>query len=129
MHPKYKTPVGSIVFLSSVSLTIAVLSTLGVGNQEAYQMLQAGCGLAFALTYLVMFAIPLLTGKGSLFLRGAAVSGFLMTLLYAVFSIFPIVDVVDPVLFAVKIGAVVIALNAGGALLYWRATVRRGLAR
>ena len=51
-----------------------------------------------------------------------------MTLLYAVYSMFPIVDVVDPMLFALKIGAVVIALNAGGAAIYWRATIRRRLA-
>ncbi len=54
-------------------------------------------GILYALTYLVMFAIPLIAPreKPSWGLRWAAVSGFLMTLLYVVLSVVPIVEVPD----------------------------------
>jgi amino acid transporter len=59
LHPQHKTPVGSIAFIGGLTLTLAILNSLGAGNQEAYQLLQNAGGVAFALAYLVMFAIPL----------------------------------------------------------------------
>ena len=127
LHPKYKTPGGSIALIGGATLTIALLTSLGAGNQEAYQLLQNASGIAYGLAYLVMFAIPLLAPgeKPSWILRLAAVSGFLMTLLYVILSVFPIIDVPNRFSFAVKIGGVVIGLNLAGALFYWRAEARR----
>jgi hypothetical protein len=48
-----------------------------------------------------------------------------MTLLFAVLSIFPIIDVKDALSFTVKVSGVVIAINALGALYFWRANNRR----
>ena len=48
-----------------------------------------------------------------------------MTLLNMVLSVFPIIDVPNHLVFAVKISGVVIGLNLAGALLYWRGDVRR----
>jgi membrane associated rhomboid family serine protease len=48
-----------------------------------------------------------------------------MTLLFVVLSIFPIINVPNRVLFAGKIGGLVLGLNLAGALLYWRAHNRR----
>ena len=75
-----------------------------------------------------MFAIPLAaSGRKNLawILRVAAASGFLMTLLNMVLSIFPIIDVPNRFSFAIKISGVVIGLNLAGALYYWRAQTRR----
>jgi hypothetical protein len=53
--------------------------------------------------------------------RTAALSGFLMTLLYVVLSIFPIIDVPNPWLFTVKIVAVVGGLQCAGTVYYrWK---------
>src|ERR1700686_4429274 len=118
LHPRYKTPGGSIALLAAATLGIALLTSLGSGNQEAYQMLQSASGIAYGLAYLAMFAIPLAAAgeKPSLFLRAAALSVFLMTLLNVVLSLFPIIDVPDPVAYGVKIGGLVLALNAAVAL-------------
>lgn len=127
LHPKYKTPVGSITFLGVVTFVLAILTSLGAGNQEAYQLLLNASGVAYGLAYLTMFAIPLLAPgeKPSWWLRAAAASGFAMVLLNVVLSMFPIIDVPNPVLFGLKIGGVVLALNLAAALFYWRAERRR----
>ena len=57
--------------------------------------------------------------------RVAAVSGLAMTILYAVLSIFPIIAVRNTASFTTKVSGVVIAINAAGALYYWRASKRR----
>jgi amino acid transporter len=127
LHPKYRTPVGSILVVALMILLFAAGANLGVGSQEAYQLLNNASGICYALTYLVMFAIPLIAPgeKPSRLVRLAAVSGFLMTLLYVVLSIFPIINVVSGALFTLKISSVVILTNLLGALLFWRAKARR----
>ena len=67
-----------------------------------------------------MFAIPLAARgeRPSWSGRAAALSGFLMTLLYVVLSVFPIIDVLDPWMFTVKIVAVVAGLQCAGAAYY-----------
>jgi hypothetical protein len=53
-------------------------------------------------------------GGAPLWLRIAAVSGFVVTLLYIVFSTFPIVEVVNPYWFAAKIVGVTLITNLIG---------------
>jgi amino acid transporter len=127
LHPRHKTPGGSIALIGGATLVIAMLTSLDAGNQEAYQLLQNASGIAYGIAYLVMFAIPVLAPgeKSSWMLRVAAVSGFAMTLLYVILSVFPIIDVPNPSVFAAKIGGAVIGLNVAGALFYWRAETRR----
>jgi hypothetical protein len=48
-----------------------------------------------------------------------------MTLLYAVLSIFPVVDVRNPASFALKVGGLVLGVNVAGALYFWRANERK----
>jgi len=100
---------------------------LGTGNQEAFQILQNGQNISYGLAYLALFAIPLLAPGEKPFwaLRVAAVSGFLMTLLNVVLSLWPIIDVPNPLAFAIKVGGLVIALNLAGAWLYRRGEIRR----
>lgn len=127
LHPKHKTPVGSIAFIGAATLAFSLATNLGAGNQEAYQLLQSASGVAYGVAYLVMFAIPLIAPgkKPSRMLRVAAASGFAMTLLNIVLSVVPIIDVPNRFLFAVKIGGAVIGLNLAAALFYWRADTRR----
>jgi hypothetical protein len=83
------------------------------------------------VTYLILFAIPVVglrhaSPKPALWLRIASVSGFAVTVLYVVLSIFPIIDVASWLSFAGKISGVVIGLNLVGVALYWNASRRRG---
>jgi len=127
LHPRYRTPVGSILFVAFMILLFAAGANLGAGSQEAYQLLNNAAGICYALTYLVMFAIPLMAkgGKPSWPVRTAALSGFLMTLLYVVLSVLPIIDVPNSTFFTLKISAVIIGSNLLGAFIFWRAVVRR----
>src|SRR5271167_161609 len=94
-------------------LLFAAAANLGAGSQEAYQLLNNGSGICYALTYLVMFSIPLVAKgeKPSRLVRAAAASGFLMTLLYVVLSVFPIIAVPNGALFTVKVSSVIAGSN------------------
>ena len=131
LHPRWKTPTNSILFVSIVTFAVGAAGVIGVGEQEAFQLLNNGSGILYALTYLAMFAIPIL-GVGSirrppLWLRAAACSGFLMTLLYVVLSVLPIVAVGSRLLFAAKIVLFIVAANALGTAVFVAAARRRSL--
>jgi glutamate:GABA antiporter len=129
VHPRYRTPVNSIVFVGAATLALSIAGLVGVGKQEAFQLLWNASAIFYGLTYLVMFAIPLIGLRGSgprppLWLRAAAVSGFLMTALYVTLSILPIVEVESRLRFAAKICALIAATNAIGVAIF--VTRRRG---
>jgi amino acid transporter len=128
LHGRYQTPVNSILFVGAVTLAFSMIGLVGVGKQEAFQLLWNASGIFYALTYLVMFAIPI-AGKGAargpLWLRLASLSGLLMTLLYVGLSILPIVDVASQLVFALKISTVIALTNLAGWALYSRARRRR----
>lgn len=133
LHPKYKTPVNSILFGSTLILGLGLLSLIGANNQEAFQVLWSGAAMFYALTYLVMFALPLFGLRGveprpPVWLRIAAASGFVMTLLNVVFAIFPIVQVESRWGFAAKILAVIGGANLLGAMVFLTAARRRSRA-
>jgi amino acid transporter len=123
LHKRWKTPVNSIVFVGAITLVFALASLIGVGPQEAFQLADNAAGVFYGIAYLVMFAIPLvglhtLRAGAPLWLRISAVSGFVVTLLYIVFSTFPIVDVVNPYWFAAKIIGVTLGTNLIGVALF-----------
>ena len=130
LHPRFKTPVNSILFVGVVTLALGSLSLIGVGQQESFQLLFNAGGIFYALTYLVMFALPLfglrtLKPAPPWWLRLAAASGFLMTLLYVTLSVFPIIDVKSPLTFTAKITAVIFLANTVGVAIYLVARRRR----
>jgi glutamate:GABA antiporter len=123
LHPRYRTPVNSILFVGAMTLATGFLGIVGVGQQEAFQLFQNAAGSFYALTYLVMFALPMAGFRGieprpSLPLRIACGSGFLMTLLYVVVSVFPIVAVGSEGAFAAKVGGVIGGANLLGASIF-----------
>lgn len=123
LHAKYKTPVNSILFVGAATLAMGIVGLIGVGKQEAFQLLWNASGVFYALTYLVMFAIPLIglrhiEPRPPTWLRVAALSGFLMTLLFVALSIVPIVKVESTASFALKIGGLIVITNIIGASIF-----------
>ena len=123
LHATYKTPVNSIALVGVCALVFAVISLVGVGQQEAFQLVWNASGMFYALTYVVMFAIPIfglrsVKPRPPLWLTLASWSGLLMTLLYVALSIFPIIQVGSVAVFAIKISVVIVGANVlGGAIL------------
>jgi amino acid transporter len=126
LHPRYRTPSGSIAVIGAVSFLFAMLANFDSGNQEAFQLLDNAAGILFGLTYLTMFAIPLVAGgeKPGFGVRLAAASGFLMTLLFVTLSVFPIIEVANAGRFTAKVIVVILGLQGAGALYFRRAQRR-----
>src|SRR5829696_3299809 len=121
LHPKYKTPVNSILFVGAVTLVLGLLSLSGVGAQEAFQLLDNAGGVFYAGTYLVLFAIPMFGMKAfgvkaPWWLKIACASGFLVSVVFICFSAVPIIEVQSPLTFALKIISVVVLANVVGVL-------------
>jgi amino acid transporter len=119
LHDRYRTPVNSIIVVGASSFAIALLSLIGVGQAEAFQLLFNASGMFYALAYVVMFAIPLfglrgITPAAPWWLKMAAWSGLIMTLAYVFFAMFPIIQVESPLIFGLKIAAVVALMNLVG---------------
>ncbi len=132
LHPRYHTPRNSIIFVGALTLALTLLGQIGVGMQEAFQLLENAAGIFYAFTYLALFAIPIFGAKylpepPPLWLRLAAGCGFAVSLLYSVLSVFPIIDVASWQMFAAKIIAVLVGTNLIGVGVYFAG--RRGTAR
>jgi amino acid transporter len=130
LEPRRRTPVNSILFVGIVTLAFAIASQVGVGAQEAFQLIDNAAGIFYAIAYLVLFAIPIcgskhLERRAPLWLRLSAVAGFLVTLLYVVLTIFPIVDVQSRFSFAAKIIIVTVVANLIGAFIFAQGERRR----
>jgi amino acid transporter len=123
LHAKYKTPVNSILFVGIVTLVIGAASLTGVHAHEAFQLIDNAGGVFYALTYLVLFAIPLfgmkaLGVKAPWWLKIACASGFIVTLIYIRYSIVPITTVENLQSFGLKIIVTVVVANVVGVGLY-----------
>jgi glutamate:GABA antiporter len=118
LSPKYRTPVNSILFIAGCALLFAFLGMTNVGEQEAFQLLETAAGVFYGVTYLALFAIPLIGLPAPLWLRVLSLAGFATTTLYVILSIFPIVNVVSPLAFALKIGLLIVGANVIGIVLF-----------
>ncbi|MFN2476679.1 MAG: APC family permease [Chthoniobacterales bacterium] len=123
LHPRYKTPVNSILFVAVVTLAFAIASLIGVGAQEAFQLIDNAAGIFYAIAYLILFAIPIyglrqVKSHAPLWLKIAAVFGFAVTVLYVLLTIFPIVEVQSPLWFGAKIVLTTVGANVVGWLIF-----------
>lgn len=119
LHATHRTPVNSILVVAVFSFAMSVISLVGVGQAEAFQLMFNASGIFYGLTYLVMFAIPLVglrgvTPRPPWWVKGAAASGLVITVLYTVLSLFPIIQVASVTTFALKITLVIVGLNLVG---------------
>ena len=123
LHPRFRTPTNSILFVSAITIGLSLAGQAGVGVQEAFQLLENAAGIFYALTYLALFAIPIfgvasLSRRPSRLLRIGAACGFAVTLLYSTLSVFPIIDVASWQIFAAKIIVVIVGANLLGVAIY-----------
>jgi glutamate:GABA antiporter len=129
LSDKYKTPVNSIFFVGAATMVLSSLGLIGVGKQEAFQLLWNSAGIFYALTYLAMFAIPLV-GLARAPVRPpwpvkvCALSGLVMTALYVCLSVLPIVPVGSRTVFALKIIGLIVVTNLIGVALYLSSSLR-----
>ena len=129
LHSKYKTPVNSILFVGACALGFGLLGIVGVGMQEAFQLLDNAATIFYASAYVVLFAIPLFAAariglRAPAWLKVASLSGLLVSLLGIALTIVPIVEVQSKLSFALKLIAVTLVFNLAGAALF-RAGRRR----
>jgi amino acid transporter len=130
LDPIRRTPVHSITVVAVATAVFGVAGLAGVGAQEAYQLLGNAALVLYALTYLVMFAIPIVGSRTAgarapFWIRALAASGFAMTLLFIAVAVFPIVRVESSSAFAGKIGGVVLVANVAGLALFGAERRRR----
>ena len=130
LHPKYRTPVNSILFMGGVALAASMAVLIGTGSQESFVLLQIWAWTFYGLAYLAKFAIPLFSAKekglrpGG-WLRLGAASGFLVTLLFVVLSVQPVIPVANKLRYSVKVAGFVIGANFLGWMIY-RAGQQKG---
>src|SRR5262249_35687762 len=123
LHPRYKTPVNSIIFVGATTLLIAIASQIGAGLQEAFQLVDNAANVFYGIVYFMMFAIPIF-GAGAIrsgapiWLRVAAVCGAAVSLSAIFFTVYPIINVPSTVNFAAKIIVVTAVANAIGVAIY-----------
>ena len=136
LHPKYRTPVNSILFIGVFAMLFAAMALTDVGEQEGFQLMQSSGGMLYGVSYLVLFAVPIAGlaragHKTPLWIRVTAGVGFATTSLYMVLAVLPIVKVKSETVFALKTGGTVIVTIVIGIVLYlvgrWR-TRKRGRA-
>ena len=123
LHPKYRTPVNSILFMGGVALAASVGVLAGVSSQESFALLQTWAWTFYGLAYLTMFAIPLISAKEKglrpkFLLQLGCATGFVVTLLFVVLSVVPVIPVASLWKYAMKIVLVVLAANCFGWMLY-----------
>ena len=123
LSDRYRTPVNSILFVGAATFVLSSLGLVGVGRQEAFQLLWNSAGIFYALTYLAMFAIPLAGLKRAQtrapwWVKLCAASGLLMTALYVGLSVLPIIPVGSRTVFALKIIGLIAVTNAIGVAFY-----------
>jgi amino acid transporter len=123
LHPKFKTPMNSVIFVSALTVTIAIASQIGAGIQEAFQLVDNASNVFYGIVYTTLFAIPIF-GAGAIrtgapiWLRIAAICGAAVSLSAIFFTIYPIIDVPSSLSFAVKIIAVTAIANTIGVAIY-----------
>ena len=129
LSPRYGTPTRSIAIIVTLALVAALGATYGAGAQEALQIINNVAIVVYNIYFGMMFVIPLVAGtrfgpRPSLALKIASASGLTVTILATVLSVFPIIDVLNPLAFGAKIIVTTLVVNLTGALIYWQSKSR-----
>jgi glutamate:GABA antiporter len=123
LHKRWRTPVNSIACTSALVFLLVLLASVGVHAQEAFQLLSNASLTHYELTYLAMFAIPLVgaaTLRRSLpgWLKWTSLAGFCSTTFSLLISAYPFVSVVNARAYAAKILGTTLVSNLIGIGFY-----------
>jgi amino acid transporter len=123
LHPQYRTPVNSILFMGGVALATSVAVLIGSGSQESFILLQTWTWTLYGLAYLVKFAIPLVSAKEKglrpkPWLQLGSATGFMVTLLFVLLSVQPVIPVASKLVYLLKVVVVVVGANVLGWIFY-----------
>ncbi len=123
LHPRYRTPTNSTLFMGGVALAASMAVLIGAGSQESFVLLQIWAWTFYGFAYLAKFAIPLFSAKDKglrpgRWLQIGAASGFLVTLLFVALSVLPVIPVASAWKYALKIALVVLGANFLGWMIY-----------
>jgi amino acid transporter len=123
LHPRYRTPTNSILVAAILVAALLVLASAGVRAAEAFAVLNNASNILYGLAYLAMFAIPLIGAKLvrvriPTWVAVLCVIGFCATLFTCATSVYPFVDVPNPLHFAIKITATILLTNLIGYAFY-----------
>src|SRR5207244_10976700 len=113
----------SVIFVSALTLTIAIASQIGAGIQEAFQLVDNAANVFYGIVYFTLFAIPIfgaaaIRSPAPIWLRVAAICGAAVSLSAIFFTVYPIIDVPSPLSFAAKIITVTVIANAIGVAIF-----------
>jgi amino acid transporter len=116
LHPRWKTPVNSILCTSVLIFLLVVMANVGVHAQEAFQVLSNASLTHYEVAYIAMFAIPLVGAAGlrrrlPVWLKWTSVVGLCATVFSLLVSAYPFVDVVNPTVYATKIVGTFVVSN------------------
>src|SRR5215831_11475190 len=123
LHPRRRTPVNSILFVTALVMMFIFFSMLGVREQEAGQLLSAASLVHYAIAYIALFALPLFGSRAlrnamPAWVKLAALGSLISRAGSLVIGVYPIVDVTSRGAYAAKICAVVLVSNLAGVLIY-----------
>jgi len=123
LHPRYKTPLNSVLFLGAATFVVALAALIGVGHEESFELLLTWSFTFYGIAYLALFAIPIFSRKTrglrpNGWVRVAAGSGLLVTLMFVLLSVFPIIEVGSSWRYSLKIAGVVLGANLVGWIVY-----------
>ncbi len=123
LHPKYRTPVNSILLTSVVIAAMLLLGTAGVHAAVAFGLLNDASSEFYALAYLAMFLIPM-CGDRRLrrtlprWVAWICGAGVLTILFIFVLNAYPFVGEIRPGVFAAKVLGTTALVNAIGWCFY-----------
>ena len=123
LHPRYRTPTNSILITTALIFALLLLASAGVHAQEAYQVLSNASQAHYQIAYIAMFAIPL-AGARALritlprWFRWTSLTGLIATVFAFGISAYPVVAVVNPLAYSVKVLGTTFISNLIGYFFY-----------
>ncbi len=123
LHPRYRTPVNSILVTTGVVAGLLVMGSAGVHAGEAFAVLNDTSSELYAVAYLAMFLIPILGARAlrdrmPAWVAWTCALGVITILFCLAFNAYPFLDVASPGAFALKILGTTLVLNAVGYTFY-----------
>ncbi len=115
LHPRYKTPYLSIIFLGIGAAILLVVSQLGETFRGAYQVMVDMTVISLFIPFLYIFAAAWKFEQ-----RWAAASGLCVSIVAIVFSFLPTADVKSTWIFELKLGGGCLLLFVVARLLFRR---------